>query len=158
MTASVEAQRFGQFLRQLSSGAGLPGSGAAGAIALALAAGCAAKAAGLSLKRCPDNLALAEGREKLLHCMEQALQGSDADSERFAQFLDRRDAQTADRVIAVDRSLLALVDAINATIDLLDPQVRHDVLGDLAAARALSEAARTIQAHNISEMQQRRPS
>jgi formiminotetrahydrofolate cyclodeaminase len=157
MKPANEDHSFGRFLRELSSGEGLPGSGAAGALALALAAGCAAKAAALSLKRFPDNEALSDARTKLLRCMEQALQGSDEDAERFAQFLRRRDSDAAERVIAADRSLLDLVDAINAMIDQLDPQVRHDVVGDLVAARALSEAARAIQAHNISEMQQRRP-
>ena len=145
--------RLEEFLRDLSSDEGRAGSGAAGAIALALAAACAAKAAAITLKHTPENGQLLEARGKLLAHIDEAIEGSDNDSERFLQFLRHRSRLAAQRVISADEKLLDLVDELAVILESIDPQIRQNVAGDLVAARALSVAARTIQVENIAEMQ-----
>lgn len=140
------------FLRDLSSADRLPGSGAAGAIALALAAACAAKAAVISLKHAPANEQLQQARAKLLAYVDAAIEGSDEDTERFARFLRLRSEAAARSVVAADLKLLALVDELTQSLAGLDDQVRQNVSGDLVAARALAQAARTIQTENIEEL------
>ena len=140
------------FLRDLSSADRLPGSGAAGAIALALAAACAAKAAGISLKHAPENEELRQARAKLMAYIDAAIEGSDQDTERFARFLHQRSEAAARSVVAADLKLLALVEELTESFARLDEQVRRSVSGDLVAARALTQAARTIQIENIEEL------
>lgn len=140
------------FLRDLSSDTGRAGSGAAGAIALALGAACAAKAAAITLKHTPANAQLLQARHQLLAHIDAAIEGSDKDSERFLQFLRHRSRLAAESVISADEKLLNLVDELAAILESIDPQVRQNVSGDLVAARALSAAARTIQIENIAEM------
>ncbi|HEY6922862.1 MAG TPA: cyclodeaminase/cyclohydrolase family protein [Steroidobacteraceae bacterium] len=140
------------FLEDLSSEDRLPGSGAAGAIALALAAACAAKAAAISLKHSPENEELRQAHTKLMTYIDAAIEGSDEDSERFARFLRLRTEAAARNVVAADLKLLALVDGLTESLASLDDQVRRSVSGDLAAARALAQAARTIQSENIKEL------
>jgi formiminotetrahydrofolate cyclodeaminase len=143
------------FLRDLSSEDRLPGSGAAGAIALALAAACAAKA--ISLKHAPENEELQQARAKLLAYVDAAIEGSDEDIERFARFLRQRSEAAARSVVVADLKLLALVDALTESLARLDDQVRQSVSGDLVAARALAQAARTIQTENIEELSSNTP-
>jgi hypothetical protein len=147
--------RLGDFLRELSSDAPQPGSGAAGAIALALAAACAAKAASLSLKYASGNTELRRARDELLVAIDEALRGSDQDAGYFAEYLRWRTNEAAENVIAADRRLLKLVDAVMELLEALDPQVRSDFAGDIVAARALSEAARTIHTENLAGLAER---
>lgn len=140
------------FLRDLSSEDRLPGSGAAGAVALALAAACAAKAAAISLKHAPENEQLQQARAKLLAYVDAAIEGSDEDIERFARFLRVRTEAAARSVMAADLRLLALIDELTESLAGLDDQVRRNVSGDLVAARALTQAARTIETENIGEL------
>lgn len=140
------------FLRDLSCEDRLPGSGAAGAIALALAAACAAKAAAISLKHAPENEQLRHAHRQLIAYIDAAIEGSDEDSERFARFLRLRSEAAARSVVAADLKLLALVDELTECLSRLDGQLRRGVSGDLVAARALIQAARTIQIENIEEL------
>jgi formiminotetrahydrofolate cyclodeaminase len=144
--------RLEDFLRDLSSEDRLPGSGAAGAVALALAAACAAKAAAITLKHAPNDSRLRRAHEKLLSYIDAAIAGSDEDMQRFARFLHLRTAEATRGVIAADQKLLALISALTESLQSLDEQVRRSVSGDLAAARALTQAARTIELENISEL------
>jgi formiminotetrahydrofolate cyclodeaminase len=144
--------RLEDFLKDLSSGDRLPGSGAAGAIALALAAACAAKAAAITLKHAPDNSQLRQAHEKLVSYVDAAIEGSDEDMERFTRFLRLRTAEAARSVVAADQKLLALISELTESLQMLDDQVRRSVSGDLAAARALAQAARAIQVENIKEL------
>jgi formiminotetrahydrofolate cyclodeaminase len=140
------------FLRDLSSDSGRAGSGAAGAIALALGAACAAKAAAITLKHAPDNDQLREARGQLLAHIDAAIEGSDDDSKLFARFLRHRSRLAAEGVISADQKLLERVDELTAILESIDPQIRQNVAGDIVAARALSVAARAIQIENIAEM------
>ncbi|MEJ1963176.1 MAG: cyclodeaminase/cyclohydrolase family protein [Gammaproteobacteria bacterium] len=151
-TTKTRDARLADFLRELSSENGRAGSGAAGGIALALAAACAAKAAAITLKHAPANSRLHEARGQLLAHIDSAIEGSDDDTERFAQYLHHRSLQAAQNVISADERLLSLVDELAAVLEALDPQIRQNVTGDLVAARALSTAARAIQVENIAEL------
>jgi len=154
MADTIKAQDslLKDFLRDLSSEEGRTGSGAAGAIALALAAACAAKAAAITLKHEPANAPLRQAHEQLLAYIDAAIEGSDDDTQRFRKFLQNRSTQAAQRVISADEKLLGLVNEVAGILEALDPQIIQAVAGDLVAARALSDAARTIQVENISEM------
>jgi len=148
--------RLEDFLRDLSSDDGRTGSGAAGEIALALAAACAAKAAAITLKHSPGNAQLVQARSQLLAHIDAAMEGSDNDSERFLQFLRHPSRIAAQNVISVDEKLLNHVEELATILESMDPQIRQNVAGDLVAARALSVAARTIQIENIAEMREAR--
>jgi formiminotetrahydrofolate cyclodeaminase len=153
MTAlKTREYRLEDFLRDLSSSDGSPGSGAAGALALALAAACAAKAAAVSLKHAPENVELQQARANLVAYIDAALEGSDEDIERFTRFLRQPSEAAARTVIAADLRLLVLIGKLTESLETLDEQVRRSVSGDLIAARALAEAARTIQIENIEEL------
>lgn len=144
--------RLEDFLRDLSSDDRLPGSGAAAAIALALAAACAAKAAAITLKHAPDDSQLRQAHTRLLSYIDAAIAGSDEDMERFTRFLHLRSAEAARGVVATDQKILALIHEVTDSLEPLDEQVQRSVSGDLAAARALIQAARSIEVENISEL------
>ncbi len=77
---------------------------------------------------------------------------TDQDIERFARFLRVRTEAAARSVVAADLRLLALIDELTGSLASLDDQVRRNVSGDLVAARALTQAARTIETENIGEL------
>ncbi len=63
-----------------------------------------------------------------------------------------RTEAAARSVVAADLRLLALIDELTGSLASLDDQVRRNVSGDLVAARALTQAARTIETENIGEL------
>jgi formiminotetrahydrofolate cyclodeaminase len=146
--------RIRDFLRDLSSADGLPGSGAAGAVALGLAAACAAKASAITLKYTPENLELKQAHTALMRAIDKALEGSDEDAIEFSNFLQEGTKEAAERVLAADEELLDLVDALLDVLDRIESQVRTNVAPDITAARALIDAARAIHAANVSEMRE----
>jgi formiminotetrahydrofolate cyclodeaminase len=95
VNASLADLRTGSLVELIGSNEIAPGAGAAGAVALALGAACAAKAAAVSLRHSLDDtrpsLALTHLR-KLRDC---ALQGADTDARTFADYIRHRTAEGA---------------------------------------------------------------
>lgn len=128
-----------------------PGAGAAGAVALGLAAACAHKAAAVSLKHHPDDAALLDAAERLAVIARRALLGADRDSDAFRGFIQSPSPQSTARLIAAGATLAHLIDALHAVIDDIEPRVIPTLVGDVLAARALAGAARTIQEKNSAD-------
>ena len=128
-----------------------PGAGAAGAVALGLAAACAHKAAVVSLKHRPDDAVLAAAVERLAAIARRALLGADRDSNAFRGFIRAPGPQAAARLIAVGATLAHLIDSLHSVIDDIEPRVIATLAGDVLAARALAGAARTIQEKNSAD-------
>jgi len=148
---SLADLRTGALVELISSNAIAPGAGAAGAVTLALAAACGAKAVSISLKHAPLDVRLSAALtrfEKLRGC---ALQGADADSQAFAEFVRQRSAAGARELVETGEVMAHLIDALFLVIDEVAPHVRPSMTGDLIAARALAIAARTIQSANEAE-------
>jgi Formiminotransferase-cyclodeaminase len=127
------------------------GSGAAGAVTLALAAACAAKAAAITFKHHPENAALGSHQEHLERLARFALAGADEDAEAFAAFIKEQTLGAVTELLRQGNRTLRLIDILSATVESLAPQVDPNMRGDIVAARALLAAARTIQLHNSAE-------
>lgn len=165
--ASIAASDLAELVDAIASTAAAPGSGAAGAIALALGVACARKALRLTLAHHPDEPGLAEADARLEAIAVAALAGAQEDARSFAAFIaamrlphgtdaeqSARTAATlasaaalvslAERLVALGAEALALLEATRAAID-------GTMRGDVIAARALIAAAATIQRANAAE-------
>ena len=130
-----------------------PGAGSAGAVALGLAAACASKAVSISLKHHPGEIGLQGALECFREIGRRALSGADQDSAAFANFIRVRNAAAAGRLVCTGETLAHLISGFCAVIDDVEPKIQASVAGDVAAARALAGAARSIQAANEAEAQ-----
>lgn len=137
-------QPLSELLAALASDHISPGSGTAGAAALAFAAACAGKALAISRKhRAADEVALA-AQTQLTQIVRKALERADVDSARFADFLHHKNPQTARALIEADQETQALAAELLVLLDRIEPGVHPVVSGDILAARALLEAAARI--------------
>ena len=132
-----------------------PGAGAAGAVALGLAAACLGKAATISLKHRPNNSVLQEAVDTCAHIARLALLDADRDAEEFAQFIRTQSSGAAARLVDTAEALRRVGNALQQLADRLQPHVEVNMLGDVSAARALAEAAEAIHARNENEASNR---
>jgi formiminotetrahydrofolate cyclodeaminase len=149
--ASLADLRIRELLVLISSNSVTPGAGAAGALTLALAAACASKAVSITLKHSPHDTRLAPALSALEKILGFSLQGADADSRAFADFLAHKNPARAAELIKTGEAMAHLIDALVAIIDDLESHVRSSMTGDLIAAKSLASAARTIQSTNEAE-------
>jgi hypothetical protein len=148
------AQMQVQELIDAISGKGLaPGSGAAGAVTLALSAACTAKAAAISAKHQAANADLQRLQEIAEQVAQFALAGADRDAQAFATFIKEHTVGTAMALLREGDRTTHLIDVLAATVDRLTPQIEATMAGDLVAARTLMAAARTIALNNSAEAQ-----
>ena len=128
-----------------------PGAGAAGAVTLALAAACTAKAVAISLKHQPDQAVLRRSQVILEAMARFALAGADRDAETFAAFIKEHTSGAIAEVIREGDRIGRLITVLSDVIEKIAPHIAANMTGDLVAARALADAARKIQATNSSE-------
>lgn len=150
-----------RFLESLGADGPYPGSGSAGAVALALAAGCAVKAATISLKHAPGDAALEPARAHFTSIAHCAMAGAEADAEYFGKLVaalqlphgqaGRHAAIVGEaaRTVEAGRWLIALADELERALTAVEDRLHASMAGDVVAARALLEANRRIQANNI---------
>ena len=129
-----------------------PGAGAAGAVTLALAAACTAKAVAISLVHQPDHAVLRRSQAILESIGRYALAGADRDAEAFAAFIKEHTPRTIEQVIRSGDSIGCLIHVLAGTIDMIQPHIESNMAGDLVAARALADAAHKIQLTNSTEI------
>jgi len=142
--------RVGDLIQRIAADSVAPGAGAAGAVALALAAACAGKAVSMSFKHTADaHLGTAAARLETL--ASEALAGADADARTFLEWMRDKSAAARDQLIESEERLARLIEALSATVRDVERYVQPNMLGDLAAARALAQAAKTIQVTNEQE-------
>jgi formiminotransferase-cyclodeaminase len=151
---SIAEWRVKDLIALIGSDQVAPGAGSAGAVALGLAAACASKAVSISLKHHPGEIGLQGALECFHEVGRRALSGADQDAEAFANFIRVRNAAAAGRLVFAGETLAHLISAFCAIIDDVEPKIHASVAGDVAAARALAGAARSIQAANEAEAQQ----
>ncbi len=152
--ASLADLRIHELLGLIGSNSATPGAGAAGALTLALAAACASKAVSITLKHSPEDGRLAPALSGLGKIVGFSLQGADADSRAFADFLAHKDSAAAAELIRTGEAMAHLIDALTAVIEDLEPRVKSSMAGDLIAAKALAAAARKIQSTNEAEAEE----
>jgi formiminotetrahydrofolate cyclodeaminase len=143
--------RIGTFVELVSSDHVAPGAGAAGALTLALAAACIAKAVSVSLKHAPDDSCLSIALPSLKKLRDCALQGADADAHAFANFVRDRSDDNARALAEAGETIDHLMDALSLIIEEVESHIRANMAGDLVAAKALLAAVRTIQVADEAE-------
>jgi formiminotetrahydrofolate cyclodeaminase len=146
--ASIAQMQVEQLIDAIGGKDISPGAGSAGAVTLALAAACGAKAASISVKHHPDHAGLRRSLEALERIGRFALAGADADAEAFTAFIKDHRLGTVAQLIREGDKLSHLIDVLSATLEDLEPRVDANMVGDIVAARALMQAARTIQRTN----------
>lgn len=161
----IGAQALEALLAGIASTEPAPGSGAAGAVALALGVACARKAVRLSLMHQPDEH-LANADARLATIGQLALEGADADARWFAALIaamqmpkdDREDEKRSSAIKEAARPLVALAEhlvqlsaEVERIVSELKPKIDAEMAGDLTAAAALTQAAAEIQKSNASE-------
>jgi hypothetical protein len=144
-------QSIDSVLTALASDAPSPGSGAAAAVALAFAAACAGKAVSISLKH---GAVLKGKQEQLAKLAERSLQRADADAKYFEEYLRHKNAKTASNLLRADETSQHLAVEIREVLNEVEPHIHKVVKGDMIAARALLQAAATIEARLIEENHQ----
>ncbi|MEP7313819.1 MAG: cyclodeaminase/cyclohydrolase family protein [Pseudomonadota bacterium] len=143
-----------ELLRAVASSAVSPGAGAAGSIALGLAAACAEKAVTISLKHHPQNAALRNAAEGFAAIARRAVHGADQDAALFREFLREDDGVAGDRLVTEGERLQELSRELRVLLDDIEPQVDPVMSGDVAAARSLAKAFEAIERANLREVRQ----
>jgi len=105
---SLADLRIRELLELISSNSISPGAGAAGAVTLALGAACAAKAVSISLKHSPHDAGLVSALSRLEKIRGFALQGADADSRAFADFVRHKSPTGASELIETGEAMAHL--------------------------------------------------
>jgi len=144
--------RVGDLVQLIAGDSVAPGAGAAGAVALALAAACAGKAVSMSLKHTADPH-LGTAAACLEELVSEALAAADADVGAFLEWMRDKSADAREQLIESEERLARLIEGLSATVRDVERYVQPNMLGDLAAARALAQAAKTIQRTNEQEAQ-----
>jgi formiminotetrahydrofolate cyclodeaminase len=154
MMSEVSRLDLETFIRALGEDSPAPGAGAAGGVALGMAAACAAKAFAISARRLNNQPQLSQAAEKARGIALMALGAADWDAQDYTALLkagtDRLAAkQTLERDGEAQLGLAAALDALlkaegGRVIPMLD--------GDLAAARALLAAFDIIGRGNLRDL------
>jgi hypothetical protein len=142
---SLADLRLGAFVELVSSDQIAPGAGAAGAVTLALAAACGAKAVSVSLRHAPDDACLSTALTRLQKLRDCALRRADADAEAFTNFVRHRSDISAQELAETGQATDHLIDTLCLIIEEVESHIRANMAGDLIAAKALATAVRTIQ-------------
>ena len=154
MTGSIGTLTVAQLLNSIGSDAVSPGAGSAAAVVLALATGCARKAAAISLRHRPAVAFLQEAAQRCEELGLEALTGADEDARGFATLVAAHDkAESAAQLVAVGCRIERLAGQLLAIASQLQPLVTTNVAGDLAACEALARAALAIEQSNIRDNQ-----
>jgi len=148
---SVSTLQVKTLLDSIGSNAISPGAGAAGAIALGLAAACASKAVRISLRHSPENPELKSALETFQRIAGSALTEADLDSRAFEAFVHDRDSSSAERLVCEGEEFGRLIVAFKAAIEEIESRIHPNMAGDVTAAKALAAAAKRIQRRNESQ-------
>jgi hypothetical protein len=141
-----------QILQALCSSSAALGSGTASCIVLALAAGCAAKAASLGDGADPSAAdALHAKKAHLQRIAHRALERADEESRRFQRVLQSDQAQDESRLVQLETDLTRLADELPQLIDDLTGLTGEAARGDLLAAAWLHSSAVMIVRQNCLE-------
>jgi hypothetical protein len=146
----LEHCSLGEFLRVLASDATLPGAGAAGGIALALAAACAGKAVAIT-RHHADSTALVYLQTQLADLSASALVLAENDALQFKHKLVSSDPAATNALLRTDLTILAACSSLDQLLNDNARCIAGNMWGDWQAAHALSRACRTILTKETSE-------
>ena len=142
---------IGEFLDALASDAVLPGAGAAGGVALAMAAACAGKAVAIT-RRHDANAALAELQTELARMTGEALELGQRDALQFKRQLKSDDPAATTALLRTDYTILDACHALERLLQDNRDLIADNMAGDWRAARALLHACRVIHQENVREL------
>jgi methenyltetrahydrofolate cyclohydrolase len=156
-TRRIATLSLDELISELASTNPSPGCGAAAAVTLALAAGCVAKAAAISLhhqsdQHDPGAADLREACSEALRLARRALAGAQEDADRFEALLKKDTPRASEQLRETDADLLAQCRSLEACIDRIEKRVKPNVAGDLAAARELAGAAARVHRLNLRQL------
>jgi hypothetical protein len=121
-----------------------------------LASACASKAVAISLKHRPEETALQAALDSFTRIRRRALVCADNDAAAFEDFVKEKNAAATDRLIVSGENLLSLIESFETLLDAIEPCIHSRMAGDLAAARALAGAARSIEVGNEAQTKNER--
>ncbi len=136
--------RIRELLQRIGSSAVSPGAGVAGAVALALAAACARKAASVSLKHQADDSVLQQAQATLEEIEREALVDGERDAEAFSTLVHEKNRAAVEQLLGEEERFGHLIARLTVAIDAVAPRVRAAMTGDVIAAKALVTAAQRI--------------
>jgi hypothetical protein len=148
---SLPNQTLADFVNRLGSTAIAPGSGAAGAVALALAAGCVAKAFAISYRH-TNASGLREAADHARSLAAIALEGAQRDGDDFRRWLQSHSAPAAEALRQDARKLLCLSSVLQELIATHRPAVIPSLAADLCAALDFIAAFEAIETRNSGEL------
>jgi len=129
-----------------------PGAGSAGAVALALAASCAGKAANITLKHHPEDESVRAAAQRFEQLSQEALSAGEEDAEAFEQYITEGHEAGRAPLVRASSHVESLIERLEQTIRAIESRIDPVMAGDFIAARALAQAARLIQIRNRSEI------
>jgi len=145
---SIPGITLNEFISRLGSTDPVPGCGAAGAVALALGAACAAKALAISAAHTKDALQ-ANAAERARKIASVALEGAQRDAADFQRWLKTHDPG-AEAMLKADAHLLfALADELRQLIGAGRAHVIPSLIADLDAALDLASVCTAIEKRNL---------
>ena len=150
---ALRACTIGEFLEALASDAVLPGAGAAGGLALALAAACAEKAVAIT-RRHDANPALQTLQQQLAQLGAEALELGQRDALQFKQQLKSDNPAAATELLRTDYTILDACQALDRLLQDNRGLIADNMAGDWKAARALLHACRVIHTENVRELKE----
>jgi hypothetical protein len=142
---------IGEFVELLASDAILPGAGAAGGVALALAAACAGKAVAVS-RRHDSEPKLVGFTVQCATIAEQALVLGRQDAIQFKEQLKSDDPAATTALLRTDYTLLDACRELDRLLQDNKELIADNMAGDWKAARALLHACRVIHNENVREL------
>ncbi len=151
-TKALKLCTVGEFLAVLASDAMLPGAGAAGGIALALAAACAGKAVAITRRHDVRSALLANLQMQLTRIAEQALVLAQTDAIQFKQQLVSGDPAASDALLHTGHTILEACRTLDRILCDNEHHIADNMAGDWKAARALSDACLCIHQENVREL------
>lgn len=144
-----------EFIKALASAAVLPGAGAAGGVALALAAACAGKAVAITRRHDEGNTLLAYLQTQLADLAASALILAENDALHFRRQLESADPAAASALLHTDLTVLDTCAALDSLLDNNARYIAENMRGDWEAAKALNHACRIIHEGNVQELRER---
>jgi hypothetical protein len=137
-----------EFVKALGSEAIAPGCGAAGALTLALAAGCAAKAFALSARHNHiERLSKAATESRIIALI--ALEGARRDSRDFREWLMSHASKASAEALDRDAQILfGVARALEVLVSANGQDVIETLAPDIAAAKDLLAAFNAIEVRN----------
>lgn len=150
-STALKRLTIGDFLDALASDAILPGAGAAGGVALALAAACAGKAIAIT-RRHDGNPRLVGLQSELVQLAGRALTLGQQDALQFKQQLKTDEPEAAQALLRTDHTLIDACRSLERLLDDNRDLIADNMAGDWKAARALLHACRVIHSENLREL------